>query len=71
MIAWPAMSGANGFAAASSCGPAALWIMPEMPLPASNEWFADSAIRSASISKIEARLIVNVIMDYRGLYQNA
>lgn len=34
MIACSGVSGANGFAAASSWGPAALRIMPEMPLPA-------------------------------------
>ena len=41
IIACPGASGANGFATASSLGPAALWIMPEMPLPASKDGLAD------------------------------
>ena len=41
MIACPGVSGANGFAAVSSRGPAALWMMPEMPLPASKDGLAD------------------------------
>ena len=38
----PGSSGANGLAAASSLGPAALWITPDIPLPASNDGFAES-----------------------------
>ena len=46
MIACPGVSGANGLAAASSWGPAALWIMPEMPLPASKDGLAEITIIS-------------------------
>lgn len=67
MIAWPGVSGANGFAAASSCGPEALWMMPEMPLPASKVGLAESTKISALISKIELYLIVS-IMKFYGRY---
>ena len=38
----PGVSGANGFAADSNCGPAAMWIIPDMPLPAIKEGLADT-----------------------------
>jgi len=52
MIAWPGVSGAKGFAVASSCGPEALWMMPEMPLPANKDGLAEITIISQSIDKI-------------------
>jgi hypothetical protein len=52
IIACPGVSGANGFAAVSSRGPAALWMMPEMPLPASNDGLADiTTISQGELSK--------------------
>lgn len=52
MIACPGVSGANDLAAASSWGPAALWIMPEMPLPASKDGLAEITIISlCAVSK--------------------
>ena len=62
MIACPGEIGASGFAAASSSGPAALWTMPEIPLPASKKGFADITIMSTLIYKIELRLIVTIIL---------
>ena len=52
MIACPGASRANGFAAASSWGPAALWMIPEMPLPASKDGLAEITIISLEIVRI-------------------
>ena len=52
MIAWPDVSGANGFAATSSCGPAALWMTPDMPLPANRDGFAESTNMSVLVVNI-------------------
>lgn len=41
MIACPGVSGADGLASASSFDPAALWTIPDMPLPASNDGLAE------------------------------
>jgi len=40
------VSGANGFAAASSLGPAAFWMISEMPLRAIKDGFAEITIIS-------------------------
>lgn len=53
MIACPGVSGANGFAAVSSRGPAALWMMPEMPPPASNDGLAEMTRTSLCTVRIE------------------
>ena len=60
MIACPGVSGANGLAAASSWGPAALWIMPEIPLPASKDGLAEITKISDDTSNI-LRLAINSI----------
>ena len=60
MIACPDVSGANGFAADSNCGPAALWMTQEMPLPASSDGLVDTTIISTPIAKIEQHLMVSI-----------
>ena len=65
MVASPGVSGANSFASASSCGPAALWIMPEIPLPASKDPFADITITSLSTAwtLVRSILIGKIVHD--------
>ena len=63
MIACPSERGANGFAATSSWGPAALWMMPEMPLPASNDGLADITI----ISLRAVRIFLTRTEQFKGL----
>ena len=60
MIACPGVSGANGLAAASSWGPAALWIMPEMPLPASKDGLAEMTRTSLCTVRIEHFTILSI-----------
>ena len=62
MNACPGMSGANGFAATSSLGPAALWMMPEMPLPASNDGLADITIMSGATARMLCWTIVSSLV---------
>ena len=52
MIACPGMSGAKGLAAASSSAPAALWMTPDMPLPANRDGFAESTNMSVLVVNI-------------------
>lgn len=62
MIDCPGVSGANDLATSSSWGPATLWMMPEIPLPASREGLAEITNISELIFKIFSKTSLTITL---------